>query len=408
MSLWERYLNIGSEAVNNDKLNKISLTNKLLLFVILINTLSSISNFILGDFDSLKFSYIGILIYLISVILQIYGYRQFVSFLLIANSTTLVFYFNIHHGFESGAYLFMFPIILILGLIYDFETEKKIIAVHLIYASTLILIYNLVDLEFLKNKMLQEKDRQIMLSFNLILCLLCLLTFVFLTLKIGMREKHNYKLLLEQNKKTEQITAQALNVKNTLIAELHHRVKNNLAIISSLFNLKINDDLHEDAKNVLIESRNRVRSMALIHNQLYKDVSLTTLNFSSFATSLIEEINSSYPEVSDIIVLTTNFQDAIVAIDNAIPCGLILNELLTNCYKHAFKGRNEGTIKVSFEKEADFLNLIVCDNGVGLPEKYNEKSSLGMTVIEALAEQLEAKFEFTKHTGTCFKMSFKA
>ena len=192
-----------------------------------------------------------------------------------------------------------------------------------------------------------------------------------------------------------------------MIAELHHRVKNNLAIISGLFSLKLNDDLHEDAKNVLLESRNRVRSMALIHNRLYNSENLTNVNFDEYAKELIAEINASYPATANSVKIDTVINNVSLNINAAIPCGLILNELLTNSYKHAFKEKNNGQIHISFVNDKDNFLMTVKDNGIGLPSDYKEKQSLGVTVIESLSEQLDGSFNFSNNNGTCFELKFK-
>ena len=131
-----------------------------------------------------------------------------------------------------------------------------------------------------------------------------------------------------------------------LLSELHHRVKNNLAIISGLFNLKMTAEMPSEARNVLIESRNRVISMSLIHNRLYKSNNFTDVNFEEYTNELLDEINSSYPSVSETVKVNTTIGNIVLDINIAVPCGLILNELLTNCYKHAFKDRNNGCIDI--------------------------------------------------------------
>ncbi len=409
MNIWKTITRIGVHPSNDEGLkDRIILTNQYNVLSILIYGFSGLNNYSLGDTFSAILLEGMILVGLFCFFLQKVGVHRLSTFFLFTSINCSIFYFDSYSGFNSGTYLYHFPLVFAVAFLYDWKSEKRYVAFHFLLILTFIITNAITDYKLFSSQFLTNEMRQVMFVFNITFSFSSLGFFVYLMVRNREKEKEMFQLLLSESIKTEQITANALNEKNTLIAELHHRVKNNLAIISSLFNLKINDDLHEDAKNVLVESRNRVRSMALIHNQLYKDDSLTSLNFPNFATLLIEEINSSYPEVSGSITVTTNFQDSTVAIDDAIPCGLILNELLTNCYKHAFKDRNKGMIHVSFEKKQGDLHLMVCDNGVGLPDNYNEKSSLGMTVIEGLAEQLEAKFEFTQHTGTCFKMSFKS
>jgi two-component sensor histidine kinase len=184
-------------------------------------------------------------------------------------------------------------------------------------------------------------------------------------------------------------------------------VKNNLAIISGLFSLKIGNDPPSEARNVLVESRNRVISMSLIHNRLYKNSNFADVNFEQYIAELISEINASYPSISGSVKVTTDIGDVVLNINTAVPCGLILNELLTNCYKHAFMGKSQGTIHVSFQQENDICTLSVSDNGIGLASGYQEKESLGLSVIEALSEQLNGSFAYSSVEGTSFILKFQ-
>jgi len=191
------------------------------------------------------------------------------------------------------------------------------------------------------------------------------------------------------------------------LAEIHHRVKNNLAIIASLFNLQISTVENEDAKNILLESKNRVKSMALIHDRLYKSDNMTDVDFAKYTKELIDEIQYSYPMVSGLIEVNTHISNVQLNVNTAIPCGLILNELLTNCYKYAFVGRSKGTIDIEFTSTASFLRLTVKDDGVGLKEDYKDSDSLGMVVIQSLSEQLDGDYKFTVDNGTKFELRFE-
>ena len=121
----------------------------------------------------------------------------------------------------------------------------------------------------------------------------------------NMKENYLYIIQLEERRKSEEMVKSTLAEKNILISELHHRVKNNLAIISGLFSLRIQDGMNEETKNVLIESRDRVRSMALIHNLLYKSDNLTEVNFNTYASELVKEISASYPTVANSVKTNT-------------------------------------------------------------------------------------------------------
>ncbi len=220
-----------------------------------------------------------------------------------------------------------------------------------------------------------------MFMFNLPFSITSIGLFVFLTMSNNKRQHDLYEQQINERKETEKIIKQALIEKEILLAEIHHRVKNNLSIIASLFNLQISTIENEDAKNILLESKNRVKSMALIHDKLYKNDRFNDVDFGAYISELITEINYSYPTLSANIDIQTNISKAKLNVNNAIPCGLILNELLTNCYKHAFKGRDKGTIMIEFSSLGKNVTLKVKDDGTGLKPDYENSESLGMVVI---------------------------
>jgi two-component sensor histidine kinase len=134
---------------------------------------------------------------------------------------------------------------------------------------------------------------------------------------------------------------------------------------------------------------------------------LNDIDFNNYANELINEISKSYPSIANAIKIKTNIIHTSLSINAAIPCGLILNELLTNCYKHAFLNKVEGCIDVSFQNNNNDFKLVVKDNGVGLPEGYDKKQSLGVSVICALTEQLNGTSAFKNDNGTYFELKFK-
>jgi two-component sensor histidine kinase len=286
--------------------------------------------------------------------------------------------------------------------------DKKVMLFHFILIISFLIINVITHHNLFKSKILTDDARAQMFMFNLIFSASAVGFFVYIMIQNNLKESYLYIQRIEERRQSEKMAKEALDEKNILISELHHRVKNNLAIISGLFSLKLNDNLHEEAKNVLLESRNRVRSMALIHNRLYKSDNLSDVNFNEYIQELISEIISSYPTISNSIEVKTNISSVSLNVNAAIPCGLILNELLTNCYKHAFKDREDGEILISFSNEGNEYIMQVKDNGAGLAADYNKKQSLGVTVIEALTEQLDGKSKFTTNNGTCFELVFKA
>jgi two-component sensor histidine kinase len=177
----------------------------------------------------------------------------------------------------------------------------------------------------------------------------------------------------------------------------------------------MNTVANEYTRNVLRESRNRVASMALIHQRLYNTPNADEVDFGQYAAGLVEEIRHSYSDsVSGTIHVKANAESCLLRLTQAIPCGLVLNELLSNCYKHAFPGGRGGTIWIGSGKTPDGSGffLQVEDDGAGIPVNIDIASSdsLGLTIIQSLAGQVEANYELKRRPGggTYFRMEFQS
>lgn len=216
------------------------------------------------------------------------------------------------------------------------------------------------------------------------------------------------KEIIERKKAEEQITA-SLQEKTVLLREIHHRVKNNLQVISSLLNLQ--SGYIEDRKSLEIfrESQTRVRSMALIHEKLYQSKDLYKIEFSEYIKSLAKDLFSSYNVDNERIKLKSEMEGIFFEIDTAILCGLIINELVSNSLKHAFPGRRNGEIDIILNKGSEGnYTLIVKDNGVGFPPAINfrKTDSLGLQLVNTLTEQLGGTIDLYKNGMTEFKIEF--
>lgn len=215
---------------------------------------------------------------------------------------------------------------------------------------------------------------------------------------------------IHDQKLARETTRAALQEKEVLLAEVHHRVKNNMAVISSLIGLQANftDDAH--AKKLFEESRNRIHSMALIHEKLYKHESLSKIEFGLYIHDLVAHIERSHNFIDTRIVFSVLCTDVFLDIKTAVPCGLILNELVTNACKHAFKGKKEGKIRIDCIHTDDKILLQVSDNGVGFNAEEQAKASkgLGLTLINGLVEQLNGELSISFAGGTRYSILFEA
>ncbi|QLE43852.1 PAS domain S-box protein [Nostoc sp. C052] len=195
----------------------------------------------------------------------------------------------------------------------------------------------------------------------------------------------------ERKKAVEQIQ-RSLEEKETLLKEIHHRVKNNLQIISSLLRMQSRRSGDETTLLMFKESQDRVQSMALIHEQLYQSADICEINFDNYIKSLIDSLFRSYGVSQKNIVLNIETNGIKLPLDTAIPCGLIINELVSNCLKYAFPEKKEGNITISLQQSPENqLVLVVQDTGIGIPETldWENSNSLGLRIVKNLVRQLK-------------------
>jgi len=227
-------------------------------------------------------------------------------------------------------------------------------------------------------------------------------------------EKQNTQLkneIVERKRAEEKITA-ALNEREVLLREIHHRVKNNLQIISSLLSLQSRYIDDKRAPEVFKNCQDRVHAMALIHEKLYQSGDLSKIDFRGYARSLISRLFISYALKPEQVQLNMEIENVDLTIEEAIPIGLIINELISNSLKHAFPNYRKGAIEVSLgvnKGEGYDYSLIVGDNGIGLPDGLNLENSatLGMLLVHSLVKQLNGVIDLYRKNGTRFDIKFK-
>lgn len=204
----------------------------------------------------------------------------------------------------------------------------------------------------------------------------------------------------------------SLTEKEVLLRELHHRTKNNMQVISSLLNLQSQKIEDKQYFEMFLESRNRIRSMALIHEKLYRSDDLSNIDFEDYVKSIARNLLNTYEVNSRRVSLRTDIDHAALSIDTAIPCGLIINELLSNALKYAFPGDRTGEVTISFKNvSGNEYVLSVSDNGIGLPDDLDieESKSLGLKLVTTLARsQLMGKLEMLSENGSQFYIYFSS
>jgi two-component sensor histidine kinase len=203
---------------------------------------------------------------------------------------------------------------------------------------------------------------------------------------------------------------ESLREKEVLLQEVHHRVKNNLQIICSLIHLEGSSiDESSPIAGSLADMEARVSAMALVHDLLYLSDDLVHVDFASYVRQLVAQLASAYVDDRERIELRLSIGDVHLSLEKAIPCGLLINELVANSLKHAFPSGRKGAIRVSMTREDRAVSLMVADDGVGAPEAAiasPARNTIGLKLVEALASQLQGEYEIDGRNGFAVRLRF--
>ena len=213
---------------------------------------------------------------------------------------------------------------------------------------------------------------------------------------------------ITEKKLADEQIRKSLAEKELLLKEIHHRVKNNLQVICSLLSLQSGYVTDRKALEMFNESQDRVRSMALVHERLYQSQDLARIDFADYVRSLVPQLVHAYGSSSGVVSIKVNVRDVLFGIDEAVACGLIINELVSNSLKHAFPGRRGGEVGVALDHKNREYVLTISDNGIGLPEDWHSRKTegLGLQLVSTLTEQLGGSIEVKSGQGTEFRIRF--
>jgi two-component sensor histidine kinase len=223
------------------------------------------------------------------------------------------------------------------------------------------------------------------------------------------RVLREWSLLKERQAAAAAIRA-SLQEKEVLLREVHHRVKNNMQILSSLFSLQIKQTLNDECRRILKEGQTRIRSMGLVHEKLYQSPDLSKIDLASYIQSLAAHLFHIFLADPDQVGLETDFEEVPLDINSAVPCGLILNELISNALQHGFPDGRKGVIRIGLKGgPGGTVILRVADDGVGFPENldFSKAESFGLRIVNLLVGQLDATFALDRVSGTAFTVTFR-
>lgn len=213
---------------------------------------------------------------------------------------------------------------------------------------------------------------------------------------------------ITDRKRIDQQVRDSLREKEVLLQEVHHRVKNNLQVISSILNLQSSFVQDDGTLEILQESQNRIKSMSYIHETLYRTTDFSSIEFPEYIQNIVRNLIHTYSFTTGEVALNTVFDPIYLTLDQAIPCGLIINELVSNALKYAFESIELPQLRIEITEADGNVRLLVADNGIGLPEnfRYEESDSLGVQLVYTLVEQLDGTIEIGTKAGTRFLITF--
>lgn len=393
-ALLEKALNIGVKS--SYQTWEINLTRRLNLFALLALSNMFVSMLFLFILDIHEFVYECL--FAIAVIPFVFLFNKHKNY----NWSVIWFYtcnfiffipITLKMGVDSYILLFYFP--MIIGMMHILGRKETLPTLYFLSGlSVLFVIIVVVGFNYPFFELTMEKEFINRLQiFNILLSFICTIT---LTLFLVADFIHQEKALKK-----------VLNEKEILLAEVFHRVKNNMNVMTSLLNLKKNTVESEDAKIALEECKNRVYSMALVHQNIFDGNTIEGLNFRQYIENLVAEIAKSFG-YKDKVQLFFDTEEVTIDINKAVPCGLILNELITNSFKHAHTDEDNLQIMVKFKKQNERNVLEVQDNGPGITEdELNSTNTLGIELIKSLADQINANYSFENEKGLVFRLTFE-
>ena len=332
--------------------------------------------------------------------------RKYLFLTLIYTVATVLIFFMGEHG-AGLTYLFGATIFALLIL----PTKAGVLTIYINVAVCLIhaalIHYQIVDYPLRESyqvaSWLAISANSILLSIVSVIFLPMLFRGLQETIESQQNLKHN---LIQHQHELEE----SLEEKETLLAEIHHRVKNNLAVISGMLHIQSFKESDKEIQEKLLNSTLRVKSMANIHEQLYQSKNFSKMEFDEGLKKLVDTILTTINHSKEVDV-HYDLDSIHLNISQAVPCSLIVNEVVTNCLKHAFKDQDTGKIEISLKKSGNEVNIQVRDDGIGISEPIDdsESESIGLELIQTLTKQLEGQYFYKSRSegkGTLFELSF--
>lgn len=344
---------------------------------------------------------------LASVILNYKKQQSAATYLFVIGINFSILMLNKQYTVAVGNYLYYFPLIFCIALIHN--PSRPIVRTIMFFAITLtsFALALWLRIDYLKIQTADAVNEHTLFMYNCSLTVVITIILVFLVVNLINKQNNEVILLLQKEHEAQSKVTYSLKEKETLLAEIQHRVKNNLAVITGLLNLQMEKAPCDVSRGLMIESRNRVMSIAMIHERLYKKDNLSKIDLKQYLSELVNEVVKSFPAQTKIQIVE-EMEDLELELTKAVPAGLIVNELVTNSLKHAFPPSiTSPVITIQMKRIFDCMQISFHDNGIGFGDiEQRKESSLGITLIESLADQIDAKVSFRNNNGAYINFVF--
>ena len=321
-----------------------------------------------------------------------------------------LFFISQYYPSETGAYLFYFPVFVSIVLLNNPSRIDKYSLFHFMVCAVFFTLSLVIDIPGWRINTITPAQVKVLWYYDVCLAVFLTGLLTFLLNRTIFNQNKEILVQISAIEKTKAEVNLSLKEKEVLLAELHHRVKNNLAIISGLLNLQEDAINNTEAKQALSETKNRIMSMALVHKMLFKNPEFKRIDFGKYSSELITELFNSY-NLLDEVYLDEEYDPVNLSMNTSIPLGLILNEIVTNSIKYGFI---DDPVKpkrffVSLKKANNFITLVVKDSGNGFKQDFNsdlETSSLGIVLIKSLTAQIDGEIMFSNNSGAKIEIKF--
>lgn len=385
---------------------KIRFVNGLHILILII-LLIGITNWII--LNKLPFTIIeGVCLALSIVGLILNKWRYFnASLALFYIYTNILIIYNVElYPVEVAGYAYYFPFAMVLGINNMSVLKNKITYSFLLLSFIVFLIVIFLDLSFLIPKSwyvtFSNHEIDYIRSLNIAIAGLCVVFFTAFYMWLSNKQTEEIKILIQKEKDLHEELKQSLMQKEILLAEVHHRVKNNLAVLNSMINMKMNNHNNQNIDQILNSLQNRIHNMSMIHNLLYRQENIDSIKIEDFIQKTIQ--SSIQYNQADSIQLIENY-DELGTIKTAaiIPIGIIVNEMVTNSILHAFPNKYNPTLNLNIYMQGDDIVINYSDNGMGLNNSYQD--GLGFEIIYLLVEQLNGQIRLEDNNGLHIKIN---